>query len=228
MSTSGHCPGSSTFALGIIWTGCSFLSALCMIFTLFYLCRTHYKHRDVLAARVNSKCLVIVEYIFNFMAIACTIAYGAKGAFWVMSCDESSRIHYMMTMGWYGNQEFFFMLTLYLRLFVSFKDSSFKLSRCSHRGLIAMFVFLPLTAFSLMAVRDSVPYWIYLVTVLVVASLSLTLSLTISGMFLSKLFAINKISQTLNDNNTFLNLITGRQLVKVPQLPTLTGNLIFG
>jgi len=207
MSTD-HCPESATFTIGIIWTACSFMSAIFMICTVFYLCKTHWKHRDVVIQRTNSKCLFIVEYIFNFMAIACTIAYGAKGAFWVMTCDDSSRVHYMMSMGWYGNQEFFFMMTLYLRLFVSFKDSSFKLSRRSHKVLIALFVFLPLVAFTNISIRDSIPTTISTVNSVIIATMSLSLSLTISGSFLWKLFTINKVSQTLNDNNKFLFLIT--------------------
>eukprot|EP01084_Bolivina_argentea_P192590 330575_1 len=200
------CTRSTSFFLGVSWALCSFLSAICIICATCFSCKQYQKQHA----------LAVIGKIYNFMAVSCVLIYTANAFFWSSTCNESSLALQKISMIFYGGQEYCFILILYLRLYSTFKDSIYRLSTFSVRAFVTMFILLPIFVIALMALQN-INSSLSLILILMTAITSLFLLLSISGLFIYKLFGIYHASKTRasNLNETFLALVTRNTILTI-------------
>ena len=208
------CVENGSFALGVLWASCGLIAVCFMIWAAIF--HSYHYYRIPTRDR-TSKSLFILGNVYNVTAICCVIVYISNAIYWTLTCNQPSRWFYTISIGLYGNQEWFFMLVLFVRLYKTFKDSNYRLSNCSVFLFIAMFILLPLSASILMYMlrTDAVSLSVILILVLLCASLSLTVMLSLSFAFLYKLYVIFKSAGADVRGSGFLSMITRNTILVV-------------
>ena len=209
--------------LSIIWSIFALIFSICMSYIIILFFKYHC-HPNT-ESPTPPKILFIAGIFYTIITFLNCVQYLINGIYWAATCNKYSPALLFSGIILYVLQTYFLWLILFLRLYIVFRNSAYKLSKCTIIFFISMFTILPIATFSLFNPSVQSNGWRVYIIAISVFVLSILLSLSISIIFLYKLFIIYKAVQFKSDD-TFLSLITKNTILVVISISFSVINLV--